>query len=163
MIQDTSKVEGHFRSDIFLAFLIGKSSNIVVYFIIGLGGLTHSCRSSQSFLHVRARSSSPISTFCCFFTYPLVMIISWPLCSSKKAKRGQNARQGREHTSACLAFCHEVKLCLRQVFTGLPVLSTRTLNNVSRVRLGPYRSKGCNRQGDHSWARMVPGSRYRTR
>src|SRR5258708_21652163 len=86
MIQDTGKVEGHFRSDIFLAFLIGKSSNIVVYFIVGLGGLTHSCRSSQSFLHVRARSSSPISTFCCFFTYPLVMIISWP-CRKKNKTR----------------------------------------------------------------------------
>src|SRR5947209_12570806 len=28
-------------------------------------------------------------------------------------------------------------------------------------RRGPYRSKGCNKRGGHSWARMAPASRLR--
>src|SRR5260370_36447215 len=87
MIQHARKVEGRFRSGIVLAFLLGKSRNVVVNLIVGSGDLTHSCRSSQSFLYVRARASSLVSTFCCFFTYPLVMIISRP-CRKKKKTRG---------------------------------------------------------------------------
>jgi len=39
MIQRTRKVEGHFRSDVFLAFLIRKRRNVVVNLIVGLGAL----------------------------------------------------------------------------------------------------------------------------
>src|SRR6266700_3927194 len=49
MIQRIRKVEGHFRSDVFLAFLIRKGSNVVVNLIVRLGALAHNCRSSQSF------------------------------------------------------------------------------------------------------------------
>ena len=87
----------------------------------------------------------------------------------------------RTYLYLVLLCCHEVKRCLSSAeWVRVPIMigysqevgsnpcfqPLRCLGNTQRVscvRPGLCRSRDCNRRGDHSWARMAPASRRRTR
>ena len=93
---------------------------------------------------------------------------------SKKRSPGHRIKkkQGHDNTWPCLLVLIVLSSSKKQLdgmaVNNIPVLVQYRKNpnsdeTLSLVLLGPCHSMCCNKQGDHSWVRMVPASRHRTR